>query len=425
MTIVSAITELHASILGVTPMERLGALKSFGGDSHAEGFYILLGIAAIIVLTGILVNVNLSGAQRKKIANDNLFIEYSERRGLALRECQVLLSMAINAGLKRNEAIFTDSSVFDRGAVWAVEKCLIANGVKPSEQLRMELSILREKLGFEIRKDFSKVGIAPVSADISSRQIPEGKTVYLKHHNTTATDDIEAIVIKNDDKGLTVEFADHVEIVFGDIWRGHYCASDCLWEFDTSVISCSGDIVVLKHSEQIRRINRRRFLRVPVRRPAYVASFPFMESQVKNPNKSNIKSVDASKKHANILEPPKFIPAVIIELGGPGLLVKANLEVSVGDRVLLAFKLRERRGTDSASGSSSKDKTKKVVKDIGTVKHVKSVDGGFVMAVELQSLSDANISKLVRATNAAFISTRKRNPEMSTTTVSNAVLQTA
>ena len=398
-------------LLALTPLERLNAMRSFNGGSTSESFFILLGIIAIIVLTGVLFGVHLNRVKREKNDSDKVFMEYAQSRGLTIDECQKLLDMAITAKMKRNESIFNASEVFDLGVRRMMEKCRIDYGFEKCEQLRIELSCLREKLGFETQRNIAKPAVASSSKDVSSRNIPVGKSLSIKHHQMVDAGDIQATVIKNDNSGLTVEFAGPVEIDFGQIWRSRYSATDCLWEFDTSVIRCSGYTVVLKHSDNIRFINRRRFLRVPVRSPAYVASFEFMQNQPVNSNKNigRYQMNQANGQFADTLEQPQFVPAIVTELGGPGLRVEADLKVKAGDRVLIVFKLTENNGT-----------IEKIIKDVGLVRHVVPIDSGLSIALELKSLTDANISELIRAANAAFISA---NEKLKDVPVSRAMLE--
>jgi hypothetical protein len=92
------------------------------------------------------------------------------------------------------------------------------------------------------------------------------------------------------------------------------------------------------------------------------------------------------------------------------------LEVKSGDRVLVIVNLSEEKSQDliphqkSDSPSSllvqdSRTKLSKIIEDIGEVRHVGAIEGGFSIAVELTGLSDSNVSELIRAANAASIRT--------------------
>jgi len=91
-----------------------------------------------------------------------------------------------------------------------------------------------------------------------------------------------------------------------------------------------------------------------------------------------------------------------MELAGPGLRVEVPLQVKVGDRVLVVFELD---GRDSRSSRRSQRTECKIVEDIGEVRHTRTADNGFSIAIELTGLSDSDISELIRATNAASAKT--------------------
>jgi hypothetical protein len=268
-----------------------------------------------------------------------LFVEYAEKRGLSERECQVLLGIASQAGLRRNEAIFTMGSAFDRGAAKMVEESFVGQRTaEESKQLKTELSFLREKLGFQKQAPTS-VGSPTRSKKLSSRQIPVGKKLRITRRKIHDRDsgDIETAVIKNNSMELTVKLAVPVRSGSGELWRARYYFGASVWEFDTSVVSCDGDILVLNHSDNVRFINRRRFLRVSVNKPALIASFPFARMVAGDSDNSKIAS-------GSTWGPPEFIPAVVTELAGPGLRIEAPLEIKVGERVLVVFSLDEEGG---------------------------------------------------------------------------------
>jgi hypothetical protein len=194
-----------------------------------------------------------------------------------------------------------------------------------------------------------------------------------------------------------------VRITFGESWCVRYDLGSSVQEFDTTIISYDGDVLVLKHSENIRFINRRRFLRVSVQRPALIAHFPFAQtltdSDTGDEPAANAYSVQAS---VLLLGLPEFVPAVVTELAGPGLRVESSLEAKTGQRVLVVFDLDHDYGS-VPTNSDGRQLARKVVEDIGIVRHVRTIEDGFSMAVELTGLSDSNISELTRATNVASL----------------------
>ncbi|MFC1795190.1 hypothetical protein ACFL3Q_16590, partial [Planctomycetota bacterium] len=255
------------------------------------------------------------------------------------------------------------------------------------------MSVLREKLGFE-NKHSTTAGSAANSNKSSSKQIPAGKQLYITRLNAGESTEIESTVIENNDVELTVKLQASMESKPGELWSVRYYFGASVWEFETSSISCYGNILVLNHSNDIRFINRRRFLRVPVNKPTFIARFPF--ARMLQPESDS----DSTNISGNSWGPPEFVPASVTEMAGPGLRVEAPLEVKVGDRVLVILKLSE-EDLQSNSQRTGKTAPEKIVEDIGEVRHIKKIKNGFSIAVELIGLSDPNISELVRVTNAA------------------------
>jgi hypothetical protein len=394
--------------LVLTPLERWEAIRKF--DSYSvitERWFISVGLAAIVVLAVAFFVVTLYRRLQERRISDQLFVEYAEKRGLSERERQILLDIVSRAKLKRSEAIFTMSNAFDRGTARMTEKSL-ARGqtAEENEQLKTEVSFLREKLGFQ-NQPLSSISTAVKSRKLSSRQIPIGKKLHIACRTGPFSDSIESTVTENNNGELVVKLIRPVKITFGERWCVRYYFGASVWEFDTSVVSCDGDILVLNHSNDVRFVNRRRFLRVPVSKPAFIARFPFARTLLANGDKS-MKSFRMYRGSAGDSEsawgPPEFVPAVVTELAGPGLRVEAPLEIKVGERVLVVFRLDEGKDQDLISGhGAGEGATAKIVEDIGEVRHTKVVQNGLSIAVELTGLSDTDVNKLIRATNAASV----------------------
>ena len=157
MLIASVITGyLDRVVLELTPAQRWDAVRSFEGGANSILINVIAGIAVIAVLVAIFVFVNSNKAKSQKNFSDKLFIELSQTRGLTLRQRQLLLDVAINAGLKRNESIFTLSSAFDRSALQLVQQGLEEQGLDESENIKIELAFIREKLGFKTNETASQ-----------------------------------------------------------------------------------------------------------------------------------------------------------------------------------------------------------------------------------------------------------------------------
>jgi len=416
MTTAPVITAgFNVVVLALTPLERWKAAGRFSTSFMTEQWFILTGTAAIIILTVLLLMVSYNRAAQERKLTKQLFVKYAEKRGLSERERQILLEIGRKAGLKRCEAIFTMPSAFNNGAAKMVEESLARQEAEKSKWLRTELSFLREKLGFQ-KKTYASIGSPAKSRRLSSRQISIGKKLHITRRKIPDLVDIESTVIKNDNMELTVKLTTPLESKPGELWRARYYFGASVWEFDTSVVSCNGNILALNHSDNIRFINRRRFLRVPVNKPAFITRFPFVRMLG-----SSLTNVSGNKWGL-----PEFIPATVTELGGPGLRIEAPLEVKAGERVLVAFSLDEEKDEDSIPyqkdaslhailvqpGSAGQDNTRlrrgkatpsKIVEDIGEVRHVTAIENGLSIAIELTGLSDSDVNELIRATNAASV----------------------
>jgi hypothetical protein len=412
--------------LALTPEQRWDAARSwFGTNIITDRWFIIISLTTLLILIILFLVVSLQRKIQEQKITEQLFAEYANKRGLSEHERQILLDVASKAGLKRSEAIFTMGGAFESGASRIIEENLTqqkAEEVAAKDNLRilsqqMELSFLREKLGFQKRRPAS-IGSLTKRTKTTSRQIPVGKKLHMTRRRTRGAGSIESTVMKNDDIELMVKLAMPVESSLGELWRVRYYFGASVWEFDTSVISYSGDILVLNHSDNIRFINRRRFLRVPVNKPAFIARFPFAKT-VSGSSDISEEGSEAEQGSADASVdswgPPEFIPAVVTELAGPGLRIEAPLEIKVGERILVVLRLDEERDRDSVPDEKAnaqqsavlvqegKAPTSRIVEDIGEVRHTKAIKNGLSIAVELTGLSDSDVNELIRATNAASV----------------------
>ena len=281
MTISPIITGcLNEIVLALSPFERWQAVRSFPkSDFMTDSRVILIGSITLVILLVLLLAVSLRRAKQERKSDNQLFAEYARKRGLSIRECQILLKAAQKAGLKQSDSIFTMSRAFDRGtAKMLAEAQADPQAVEEGSQLRMELSLLREKLGF--KQETLPEDSSAQSVKLSSRQIPIGKQIHITRRKALTSGNIEATIVKNSDEEMAVRLAQPVKIIFGETWCARYYFGSSVWEFDTAVIGYDGEVLVLSHSDNVRFINRRRFLRVPVKLSAFIASFPFEKSLV-------------------------------------------------------------------------------------------------------------------------------------------------
>jgi len=382
---------LNTIFLALTPVERWQAARRFSIDITAHEWLVLITVTALPMLIALLFWVSYRRlVEERKIAQKR-FADNADKIGLSERERQILLKVVSRSGLKRSDAIFSMEDAFDRGASKLIEESLATQTTEETEGLRAELSFLRQKLGFQDQPTWS-VGTAAKPKKLNSRQIPVGKKVHMTPQTSRLSDSIESTVIENNDMELVVKLATPVKITFGELWLLRYYFGSSVWEFDTSVISYDGDMLVLNHSDNVRLTIRRRFLRVAVERPALVAHFPFTRTLPPKIDSGGRKP--KAKQGSTVADRicwgiPEFVPAVVTELAGPGLRIEAPLDVKIGDRVLAIFQLDEG------------DKDSSIVEDIGLVRHTKATENGFSIAVELIGLSDSDVDELIRAANTA------------------------
>lgn len=389
---------LNTIVLALTPLQRWEAAGRFDTGFMLGRWFTITMVVIIIALTTLLFLISYKQTAKEQKSTGQLFSKYADKRGLSGRDRQMLLDISAKAGLRRIASIFTMRNAFDRGVAKMIKESTTEQGVEQGSRLRAEVSFLREKLGFKKRNRIS-IGSTGKPKKISSRQIPVGKKLHITNRKTSESGSIESTVIKNDDMELMVQLARPVETAVGDFWRGRYYFGTSVWEFDTYVVGCNGNILTLNHNDKVRFINRRRFLRTSVIEPAFIARFPFKRTVLE----SDESDKDAQKSDIT-WGPPEFVAGVVTELGGPGLRIEAPIEVNVGDKVLVVFRLDEEKDEDlTAANQNGKAPTSKIIEDIGEVRHTKAIENGLSIAVELTGLSDPDINELVCFANTVSL----------------------
>jgi hypothetical protein len=387
-------------MLGLTPVERLDALSRYHSDPTSHRLFVIIGLTIIGILTILLL---LSVYRRKKSIQPvaGVFDEYADARNLSDHEYRILMNMAVGAKLKRTEFIFTLPSVFDRQSALMIEDTQAAHGIEESLKLQTQLDLLREKLNFRHYTSPDELMVTDAETQ-STRQIPLKKKLFIKRNHRTSNGDLEAVVLENTTEGLMVQFKRPVEIVFGQPWVCRCYTGGLVAEFNTTVLRCSVQQAVLAHSDHVRLINRRRFLRVPMQQPAYIAKFPFKKETPEDDLNGSTPVRRQTLPAENPFEPPQFVPATVIELGGPGLRIRTTLKLTVGERILLMFKLDQHQKT-----AASSEEAGKIIEHIAVVRHLIDDQNDAVAALELVGLNDDGIDELIRVTNEASIKLNK------------------
>lgn len=335
-------------VLGLTAIERWGATRHLEPRAAPHHWFVLVGVVVMLVLFALLLAISYGRHRQSKdkVQKPETFADNAERRGLSVRERQILLAMAMRSGVPHTCEVFHDLDVLNRGMAQLLAECAQTRTPQEIEDLKAEIARVRLKLGF----DKASAGGGPARERASSREVPVGAHLELTGRSAGRAVTLRAEVLRNDAVEMTVTLPTLLESSPGDSWLARYCAGMSAWEFRTATVSCTGKTLVLCHSGEVHFINRRRFERVAVRAPALLAHLPFLRSD----------SVGE--------EAPVFVESTVTELAGPGLRIETTLQVQVDDRILVVFCLTE--GTDAAPAGA------RTVAALGRVKHGRDVERG-------------------------------------------------
>ncbi len=383
-----------ASIL--TSLERFEAMRRLSTNFAANKSFILTGILIVIVLFLLLLCINVLREIREKKTEQKIFLSYAQQSGLDKEESRFLYNLAGKTGLK-----YLDS-VLAVGANVEQKDDMLVSGRSSEEakQVKNRLSFIREKLSYQRQLNAEKTGLLQ-SRNLSTKQIPVERKLYINRRGRNLSDGIEVTVTENTETELVVKLPKPIKIVFGEMWTIQYHFGPAVWEFESAIMSYDGNMLVFNHTDNVRYINRRKFLRVPVHIPACISEFPFTRNDLQMPQEA--KGADAQNKVSAVeFKLPQFAPAVVTELAGPGLRIETSLQLKQGQRVMVMFAVDEKLKEGSASQGNIKPQIKQI-EDIGIVRHIKPIENSLSAAVELTGLSDTEINELVKTTNAVSV----------------------
>ena len=305
--------------------------------------------------------------ERSRIRRE--FEDMCRQRGLSSEEQELLKLLADLSGVGSPAMIFTLKPEFERGVSTLLGSPRIANMSDSGRACMSQLlNFLREKLSFNHQRGSE--------SDIIShtRQIPEHSLLSLNPPG--ALEPVDANLLRSDPFELVLEVHRPLDAHPGDPLLARYCDGGSVWEFNTDVIRQTENHIHLKHSDNLRFINRRSFPRIPVRHPAMIATFPF-----------------DLRDRQDIL--PKFEPAQLVELAGVGLKFESAVAIAQDQRALVILRL----GPDKTLQSLAKVHRCSVL-----------ADHQWMVVAEMIGLSSSAISDLTRLTNQAAIEHRKSAP---------------
>ena len=341
--------------------QRLQGLRSLartggGGGALAAALYLLLAVAAaalaILLVRGLL--------HRRRTWRG--FDEHARRLGLRPEERELLALVARTARLRPPEAMFSSEAAFDAGVGKLLAGPRIA-GLSPEmrESTRSLMALLREKLGFQRPPEEHP----PLATYVS--RIPVGTRLDIYRKGGSPDRFLSEVVGGGGPLEIVVRPEAQVAARAGDFWIVRYDDGGLLWECSGTVANQLPEGVVVRLQDTAQCVNRRRFARVPVRRQAFVAAYSHM-------------------KLDETVQAPQFLPARLVELGGPGLLLESALELPVGEKLLVVLRF---------DGDH-------VLQGFGRICRSDAGEGGMCsLAVELMGLSTGEVGELARQTQQA------------------------
>ena len=346
-----------AILLGSAPWGQFLGQSTFGDDIPGA----VLWRSAFILLLGAVIGTAIFLLYRRfhsRRLTTMTFQVDSKRVGLTKEEQDLLQCVANMAGLRRPEAIFTMDDAFRRGSsVLMSSSRVLTMSPEGRKYISVLLNSLCDKLGFHADVDSATI--------TSSREIPVDTQIRVAHRSNP--EGVDARITQNDVAELVIELASPILGQAGESWLVRYSDGISFYEFDSAALKISGNKITLTHSENVRLVNRRRFPRIPIDRPAQMAAFKFHRADGK-------------------AQSPEFVQGRLVEIAGPGLRVRSPMRIDVGEKALVIVQLE----------------AGKAIQGLCKVRRVGDEPGGeYSVAVEMIGLGHAEISELVRATNLA------------------------
>lgn len=341
----------------ITPAERWASARP--GELSTGNYHMLyimvLGLLAAVaaIIVALIVRRWLVG--RRQLQQE--FQKQCERSGLGEEEIN-LLSFAAKLGqLRAPVNIVANEEVFHR-CMQLLIRC---------ERVTAMSNADKDRILTVINSAHIKLGFDDDSTLASDRRIPDGATITLMGPGLAKP--VQATVTATSGWELRAQQAvTSNSLPVGTPLRAKYSRTGAIWEFQTSLIYAEGRSLTLAHPEQDRFLNRRRFRRARVDRPALIAKYPFVMPIA--------------------MSEPKFHTARLVELGAAGLVL------DVEDMPVLDDKMKILVVADLRPG--------RTINSVGLVlRHERITSRLARLVIELTNLTEAEISELVSETNLA------------------------
>jgi len=344
-----------------SPLDRWrGAGSGLGGSVNGILVFLFLAVGSVILLAGVAWWI-WSWAKSRRRSEWLAFSRRADELGLSQEERSLLFNIAIHSGLKQPDLVFSSEEALSRGL-----DAIKAQGSAGGQQVGMcascpYLHSLREKLGFQ------PLGKG-LDGTVNLGRVAVGKALWC--FRPTEAESFEVSVVEHGKEGqLLISPEKQIDCRIGEVWTLRLPEAGVLWEFSAWVMGKPDGRIALKPASTLRSVNRRRFVRTSTRKPVYVADFPF-HRQVRGGST------------------PEFVAGELLEIAGPGLLLRAAISAREDDRVLVVVQLSSAR----------------VIEAAGVVRRVDGPDGDAnVFSVELTGLTVSELADLASQTNAESI----------------------
>lgn len=333
-----------------------------GAPMLSPWLVLMLGLAAIACFIGVFAIIQRRDQNK---ARWRRFFQRGARSGLGPQEMSLLRNIAMASSVKNPDVIFTSEEAFYHGMAGVDGRDGGTNIFgEPNSSACSSCKFydsLREKLGFA-----RTAGQVARPGAISLGPIIPGAVLTVARSH----DPLEfQVTVTSADEGtgdVTVELGEPLDVQVDESWMLKFPEGGTLWEFDARSVARNGLSVTLRVGGEARQVDRRRFARVTVDKSARVASFPFEKSD-------------------QVAAAPQFVPARLIELGGPGVVLEAQFQTDVNQRVLVVLEL------DSIA-----------VESLGIVRRSGTIAEEWAeIAIELVDLDTGQIAELTKQTNAS------------------------
>jgi hypothetical protein len=291
-------------------LDRMPQLDSNSFGLDGTGLIVLAVVAAAVLAALAVGGVVLARRLEKRRALRNLQ-DAARRQGLDADEWRLLNWIAHLSGAKRIDAVLSLNAHFEKG----VEKLLEDPRVlELSRTLNVPVTAiirsLRQKLGLEDPQQGRSLGSHVLES------LHAGCTLSVQRPQEPS--EFSARLVKTS-KNLTdfvLEVDEEIHCQAEEKWSLRKAEEGLFWEFDAIVQRRAGKDVFCCARGEARYVNRRRFSRIPTRKEALISMITLLGERGE-------------------LLGPQMREAVVVELGGPGMLLECDESAEVGTRLLM------------------------------------------------------------------------------------------